>query len=132
MSGDYRNQQLADTITTAMQSKGFSINQLAEAVGVTYEHIRRCTLGVPASRPTLRQICGILDLDFATLDRMTVHTQLRRRFGDAIPEMTCPPGMEKIIMVWSQLTKEQQSQVEKLVLSLNGPQRMRRNEKQVI
>lgn len=108
MQSDYTSPHLEDAITKAMADKGISIKDMSEALDITYEHARRLSHGYPASRPILRSLCKLLDLDFDLMDKFSVEANIRRKFGPSFLKLAGKnPELEPIEVAWTYLTDSQ-------------------------
>jgi transcriptional regulator with XRE-family HTH domain len=104
----YNNDEMSEIITRAMDAKGISIRGLAERIDIAYEASRRIVRGSPPSKPVLRLLCKELDLDFATMQEMSMKTQLRRKYGDVPLKLAGRnPELEPIEKAWAFLTADQ-------------------------
>lgn len=64
-----KHQEFADRLTAVMNEKGFSVKELSEACGVTYEMARRYTMGTAKPRDEkLSRIAVWLNVEPAWLD----------------------------------------------------------------
>jgi transcriptional regulator with XRE-family HTH domain len=101
---------LSGLIAGKMKTLGISIRDLAGALDITYEHVRRIVRGqgVP-SKLLLESICKALEIDLSTARRLATEQQIRTKFGNVTTELGGgTPGLEPIEEVWHLLTSEQQ------------------------
>lgn len=101
-------------LTTAMEGKGFDINELAKLLDVTYEHTRRLVRGESLpSKPLLKTICAVLDIDESEAKQHVHVDQMNKRYGYdfaiAMPREKPPEsnGSETVVRLWDRLNADQ-------------------------
>ena len=73
---------LAEVLAERMEECGTTIKDLAYELDVTYECVRRIVRGVSPTTPDkLRQICGVLELDYELVQRIADVEKLRRQYA---------------------------------------------------
>lgn len=113
---NYLSSELSTILTQAMEKKNVSIKDLAEQCDIVYEHCRRIVRGMPPSRPVLRVICKVLDLNFKQLDELSTAASIKRKYGD-VPEMMAGknPELGPIEHAWDKLTDEQKQSATSMI-----------------
>lgn len=105
-----RSTRLGDLLSSKMEEQGLSIKDLAEKIGMSYEHFRRIVKGQGIPSPlVLKALCELLGLNYMDAERMVTADRIRKKYG-AIPlELSGKkPSLEPIERVWDLLTAEQQ------------------------
>jgi transcriptional regulator with XRE-family HTH domain len=71
-------------LAAAVQKKGISLRDLAAKLDYTYEQMRKLWLGRSApSKLLLKELCKILDLNFAEADKAATADRMERKYGKA-------------------------------------------------
>jgi transcriptional regulator with XRE-family HTH domain len=101
--------RLAQALAERMNHLDLTIRQLAERSGLTYEHIRKLVKG--AAHPSslaLREVCGVLNLDVAAMERLAVADRIEKKYG-GIPHALAGkhPELSLLAPWWDRLTQEQ-------------------------
>ncbi len=107
---DIKPTRLSDLISTRMEEKGMSLNDLAKKVDITYEHVRRVVRGAGApSKYVLQLICTELGLNLREAEKLAMVDKIWGKYGKLLTDyMGKQPGMEPLERVWGQLSDEQQ------------------------
>ena len=106
------SEELSELVSAGLAAKEMSIKDLSNALEVTYEHARRLVKGFPPSKPILRLLAAILELDFDKLEEVAVAASIRRRFGDVQLRIEGKdPEMEPVARLWKQLKDHQKGDI---------------------
>jgi transcriptional regulator with XRE-family HTH domain len=102
--------RLAEMVSERMEQLGITIDKLAKAVDISYEHARRIVRGmcVP-SRFVLKAICEELNLPYKQLLDNANADRITEKYGD-LPTLMAgkKPSLEPLERVWDDLTEDQQ------------------------
>jgi transcriptional regulator with XRE-family HTH domain len=101
---------LAELIAGKMGEIGVSINDLAGALEISYEHARRVVRGecLP-SKHLLASVCEALEIDLGQAERIASLYQMHAKYGNLVAESAGKNSeLEPIERVWDLLTPEQQ------------------------
>ena len=96
-----------------MESAGLSIREVAEMVGTTYEHVRKCVRGlVIPSKYLAREFSKAMAIDLTEIEEAINEDSIRRKFG-ALPTFLSVknPEMEPVEKLWGQLQQDQQHEL---------------------
>jgi transcriptional regulator with XRE-family HTH domain len=78
------NGRFGAALATALNSKGMSLNDLAEQLDVSYEAVRKLYLNLSLPpRLTLKEICRLLDLKFKEMEPLVLQDRMDRQYGSA-------------------------------------------------
>ena len=102
---------IGELISAKMAERGKSIKEMAEAVGITYEHVRRVVRGeaVP-SKFVLKALCDALGIPYRDAQRTATADTIRFKYGDFPAEIAGKdPTLDPIERVWAQLTEDQKA-----------------------
>lgn len=111
---------LSDRLNAALENKGMSLQELADATDMSYEYVRRLVKGeaVPSVR-VLRDLARVLSLDQQALIDDANADRLKARMGDQFEKMLGKnPELAPIERFWDRLTEEQKQTVTTLVRTL--------------
>lgn len=103
--------RLAQSLVERMNQLDLTLRQVAERTGLTYEHVRKLAKGAAfPSRLALRELCRVLSLDHAEMDRRAVADRLERKYG-GIPHALAGkhPELSLLAPWWDLLTEEQKT-----------------------
>ncbi|HUK86717.1 MAG TPA: helix-turn-helix transcriptional regulator [Terriglobales bacterium] len=103
--------RLAQSLVERMNQLDLTLRQVAERTGLTYEHVRKLAKGAAfPSRLALRELCRVLALDLAEMDRRAVADRLERKYG-GIPHALAGkhPELSLLAPWWDLLTEEQKT-----------------------
>jgi len=104
--------KLSEIIIKRMEEKGLTINDVAKATGVSYEHMRRIARGIVPSRFVLKAICDELKLPFKQLDDWAEDAKMLKKFGDRALKMAGKiPSMEPLERIWNDLSEAHQQDI---------------------
>src|SRR5215831_17850415 len=105
--------QIGELIAQKMQERGLSMKDLAAAVRVTYEHVRRVVKGesVPSSF-FLRALCDTLQIPYTEAEKIATADRIKRKYGGVPIEIAGKrPDLEPLERVWDQLRDEQKEAI---------------------
>jgi transcriptional regulator with XRE-family HTH domain len=111
--------QFGDAIQDAMAKQGKSIQDLANALEVTYEHARRLVKGMAfPSKPILKEVCKYLSLNVEQMNQSLVADKLKHKYG-TVPQKIygANPKLERITQNLLKLNDEQFDMVSRMVES---------------
>ena len=103
--------RFARALVERMNRLDLTIRQLAERSGLTYEHVRKLAKGEAfPSRLALRQLCALLDLEHAEMERLAVADRIEKKYG-GIPHALAGkhPELSLLAPWWDRLTAEQKT-----------------------
>ena len=103
--------RLSQSLVERMNQLDLTLRQVAERTGLTYEHVRKLAKGAAfPSRLALRELCRVLSLDLAEMDRRAVADRLERKYG-GIPHALAGkhPELSLLAPWWDLLTEEQKT-----------------------
>ena len=103
--------RLAQSLVERMNQLDLTLRQVAERTGLTYEHVRKLAKGAAfPSRLALRELCRVLGLDPAEMDRRAVADRLEKKYG-GIPHALAGkhPELSLLAPWWDLLTEEQKT-----------------------
>lgn len=103
--------RLAQALVERMNALDLTLRQVAERTGLTYEHVRKLAKGAAfPSRLALRELCRVLALDPAEMDRRAVADRLEKKYG-GIPHALAGkhPELSLLAPWWDLLTEEQKT-----------------------
>ena len=101
--------RLARALAARMHDLDFTLRDLAERTGLTYEHVRKLTKGEAyPSKLALREVCCALDLDLSEMETLAVADRVEHKYG-GIPHALAGkrPELSLLAPWWDQLTPEQ-------------------------
>jgi transcriptional regulator with XRE-family HTH domain len=116
-------------LTAALEKKGWTVMKLAEELDATYEHVRKIVrgLGFPSKR-MLRDICGMLDLNFEQMNKLAIADRIEKRYGTIPTELAGKnPRFTKVERLLPNLTEDQ---FQILLAQLEGFDRSNRRARQ--
>ena len=103
--------RLSQSLVERMNQLDLTLRQVAERTGLTYEHVRKLAKGAAfPSRLALRELCRVLTLDPAEMDRRAVADRLEKKYG-GIPHALAGkhPELSLLAPWWDLLTEEQKT-----------------------
>lgn len=104
--------RLAILLLSRMEELDFTIRDVSQMVGISYEYMRKCVHGgVIPSKPILKEFSRQLNIDIDALTEAAATDALRKRFG-TLPQSIVgkDPTMEPVERLWSSLKDEQKEQ----------------------
>lgn len=113
------SQQLkyADVIRRKMKTadnpfaRPLSIRELAQVLGYSYEHLRKCVNGEPvASKDFSDILCDALGLDKTKMWELARYEKVVRKFK-AVPLSIAMPSDKRLSDKWPKLTDEQRARI---------------------
>jgi transcriptional regulator with XRE-family HTH domain len=101
--------KLATEITEALEAQGKTMMDLALAIDMTYEHVRKICHGLAfPSKFMLREICKFLDLDEPKMDDLLKQDKILREYGEMPQALTGKdPRYTKIEMMLPKISEDQ-------------------------
>ncbi len=103
--------RLAQALAERMNALDVTIKDASARCGLTYEHVRKLVKGEAYPSPlALREICGVLQLDVAEMERLAVADRLEKKYG-GIPHALAGhhPELSLLARWWDMLTEEQKA-----------------------
>ena len=103
--------RLGQSLVERMNQLDLTLRQVAERTGLTYEHVRKLAKGAAfPSRLALRELCRVLSLDLAEMDRRAIADRLEKKYG-GIPAALAGRHPELALLApwWDLLTEEQKT-----------------------
>ncbi len=103
--------RLAQALAERMNQLDLTIRQVAEATGLTYEHIRKLVKGdASPSKLALNEVCRTLQLEAEEMQKLAVADRIERKYG-GIPHALSGkhPELSLLAPWWDLLTEEQKS-----------------------
>jgi hypothetical protein len=108
--------QLAFLIHDRMKERGMSVHELKDATAVCYERARTAVTGdSPPGERLLRDICRVLQLDFAAANEMLITEQMKRKFGRVPALKKHDPELQSIEEAWPSLLPDEKEHIVLLV-----------------
>lgn len=104
--------KLAILLLGRMEELGFSIRDVSQMVGISYEYMRKCVHGgVIPSKFVLKEFSRALNIENDVLTEAAATDALRSRFG-TLPQSVFgkDPSLEPVERLWGNLTDEQKDQ----------------------
>jgi transcriptional regulator with XRE-family HTH domain len=101
--------RLARALVERMNQLDFTIRQLAQRTGLTYEHIRKLAKGeAHPSRLSLQEVCRALQLPAEEMESLAVADRIEKKYG-GIPHALAGhhPELSLLAPWWDMLTREQ-------------------------
>ena len=101
--------RLARALVERMNQLDFTIRQLAQRTGLTYEHIRKLAKGeAHPSRLALQELCRVLQLEPARMETLAVADRIEKKYG-GIPHALAGrhPELSLLAPWWDMLTPQQ-------------------------
>jgi len=97
---------LAQRLRESMEAQDLSLREVADTVGITYEHVRKAVNGeVIPSKLALKAICSALNLPFEELYKLSKRQSVRNKYADVLSELTGKnPELQPIEDIWDDLT----------------------------
>ena len=94
-----------------------SVHELKDATAVCYERARTAVTGdSPPGKHLLRDICRVLQLDFAAANEMLITEEMRRKYGRVPARLAGRnPELEPVEELWQFLTPEEKEHITWLV-----------------
>jgi transcriptional regulator with XRE-family HTH domain len=120
--GDPEQGLFGEALQEEMETKGVTIQQLSEKIGVTYEHTRRLIKGMAfPSKPLIGMLGSALKWDQARMEEMkryTLQDKLRHKY-DILPQQIYgrDPKFDKIERNLKKLNEEQFEMFSKMLES---------------
>ena len=111
---------LADTLTRAFRDKDLSISRASEALGVSYEYVRKLLKGeaLPSGH-TLGDLASITGVSLKALEQVATADRIRIKYGKTLAEFAHKnPELDPIERSWPFLTQDQRQTVIQLVQTL--------------
>lgn len=108
-----RETLISERLRAQMDKKALSIRDVAEATGLTYEHIRNIARGnVVPSKFIIRDIAKALDLSVKDLEKAAVADRIRIKYGTIPLELSGKnPELEPIERAWLHLSEEHKKDI---------------------
>jgi transcriptional regulator with XRE-family HTH domain len=103
--------QLAELLTSKMEEQGMTMNELAEKLDVTYEHVRRIVRGegIP-SKYVLKLIAEVFKFKYHDLEKIAVSDKIKKKYGSIPAELAGKdPTLEPLEKLWFKLHEEQRA-----------------------
>lgn len=103
--------RLAHSLVERMNQLDLTLRQVSERTSLTYEHVRKLAKGAAfPSRLALRELCRVLSLDLAEMDRRAIADRLEKKYG-GIPAALAGrhPELSLLAPWWDLLTEEQKT-----------------------
>jgi len=100
--------QTGEKVTARMQELKLSISDVAEKMGISYEHVRKIAKGetVP-SKLMIQALSEALKIDRRQLERLATADQIRIKFGTIPFELAKKnPELEPLERIWKDLSQE--------------------------
>ena len=101
--------RFATILLNRMEEANFSIKDVAEMTGITYEHMRRCVRGlVIPSKYLVKEFSKALLIDQKILSEAAASDEIMRKYGE-LPQALSKhdPSLEPVDRLWGFLTEEQ-------------------------
>jgi transcriptional regulator with XRE-family HTH domain len=110
--------KFAEHLATLMEEHDppLGIKELAEAIGITYEHARRLVRGLSIPSPAiLIVLADVFGVDRGVLQGLAKTTKFERQYGRTAPSALAHPEVEMIAKAWNMLSEKQRAEILTLV-----------------
>jgi hypothetical protein len=105
------------------QKRPLAIREVANAIGYSYEHMRKVVTGEPVgSREMNDQICAVLGLDPNDMWQLSQREKLHRKFKD-IPDVVVDTVPSELGHLWAQLNDQNREYLSRMAETLVLAQR---------
>ena len=101
--------QFATAARNRLKEVKWSVMKLAKTIDMTYEHTRKCCLGVAFfSYDKLERVCAALGLDVEEMNKLASADKIERKYGNLMYELSGKtPRFTKFERLLPFLTEEQ-------------------------